>query len=1328
MKFGKYLASRQLELPEYSGHFIDYKSLKKLIKQLAIPSTTATTTTSIDGEVTISNIQHTLKENKASFFFRVERELEKVNSFYLEKQANLAINLNLLLMKRDELFNKSNQYLKRHGSAGDDSSLSNADINFRNSISFLNLYQNFKKIHQDLLRLQQFIELNETGFSKVVKKWDKRSKSHTKELFISTAVSVQPVFHKNEINELSDLVTQSLFDIESIMDGDYSSLLNYNASNSGVVSTTATTGTGNSSTPPAPNFNIPSVPGIGEDQAEEIFTRHSSIVSNQPNNNEIDELYTSFVNVATIKEPDLSLLARWVEKINNGGSKLPEQPFTPVVKYKISKIFLLSITNLKISDSFLELFLQFINYDVDFTFINDDFNNNKTILHQCCSIPTASSQLDPNNNNNSNNHHPHHVTINNGVKVINSTDLINHSRTFIVKYIVEKLQFPSVEEKTKLLVHKDFNGKTCLHYAAQMNRPDLLDLLLLSYPQSYIDELDNDSMSPLLLAIKHGHLNITKKLVRFGSNPFPTASKDTLQYLPINYACKFGDYKTLEYLLSNAKSQELIAKLINQQDVEGLLPLHVASRQGHYKLIKLLIQYGAQINKLDGFNKWTPIFYAAAEGHVKTTQELIKFGAKLNIIDEDGYNVLYYCVVEGHIDVINELLSYYQKAFSSSKLTSDSANSTNSTNSTSMSILGNDKDMDSGEEEEEGVLAITTTPRTATATADVDVSSLNENSSNNNNVDSIPDLQLPPPILPLRRYGHNFLEQKVLIELIFPSDQVFINLFNSTADLKPGRITITSNISDIVPRNILLPIKEDSYNNNSNSNNNCVFQTDVDSLCEFRIDFEIFPKFGTRLIAKTTALSFEHITGNSPEINTVLLPLFDLRLKNIGELKFSYQVIFPYSGTLLETSKFDTYWKSSTSFVKNRQTLKLNAAGGLSPNNFLSPGSVSTMPIPNNVNTINNTINNNNNINSSNGNGTASGAGTNSTLIPSTQSIVTATSLSGEYLRIKVCLLSDGTPIVCPNWSISITDNIDLYLPNLTLKQLNSITNDLFDYPRIIHDLSQLTNKDIPLIKKLLQIIYLPLDLVLDILNIDINLNLEIVFPSIYELETLPFINNILNNLNQFIDNILSNVFNHIRSNKKRQRETLPTGNTPPNNNNNYRSIIFLSSNSLICKILNWKQPNFPVFLIMSGIAFNTKLNKFVKRSTNGLEIAPHVSQPHSQDNLLHSHSTSSSPSSASLELDDLTTRSIKEAVNFTINNNLIGLITSIHLLDLVPKLIPLIRSTGLILVASSDVINEDKDKQDDAILRKELDCYTKTEINGLRFDDVLSFKEDISM
>lgn len=65
MKFGKYLASRQLELPEYSGHFIDYKSLKKLIKQLAIPSNP-------NGEITSLEIQQALKENKASFFLELK--------------------------------------------------------------------------------------------------------------------------------------------------------------------------------------------------------------------------------------------------------------------------------------------------------------------------------------------------------------------------------------------------------------------------------------------------------------------------------------------------------------------------------------------------------------------------------------------------------------------------------------------------------------------------------------------------------------------------------------------------------------------------------------------------------------------------------------------------------------------------------------------------------------------------------------------------------------------------------------------------------------------------------------------------------------------------------------------------------------------------------------------------------------------------------------------------------------------------------------------------------------------------------------------------------
>lgn len=1289
MKFGKYLASRQLELPEYSGHFIDYKALKKLIKKLAIPAT-GTRNDGLSGQ---SEVQQTLKENKASFFFRVERELDKVNSFYLEKQANLAVNLDLMIMKKNELFSKSGDYTN-------DDVNSNPNANFKNSISYLNLYQNFKKIHQDLIRLQQFIELNETGFSKVVKKWDKRSKSHTKELFILTAVSVQPVFHKNEINELSDLVTQSLFDLESIMDGDYSALKSHDklqGANSTTRQFKLNTNSSNNNEESDRQDTINAINNGGFNSLKH------DLMTNYLQNNEIDELYASFVNVATIKDPDLSLLSRWIDKVKSS-SKSNDTPdstepfnhnhddyknFNDNEKYKLSRIFALSITNLKISDNFLESFLNLIHYQVDFAFINDDFNNNKNFIHECCSIPPASTHESS-----------QHVIINNGVKVLNSVDSINHSRTFIVDYIMKNL---SAGTRENLLICKDSNGSNCLHYASQNNRLDLLEILLPFFPKNHIDDLDNESMSGLLLAIKHDNFEVIQKLMQMGSNCYPESDETKLQYLPINYACKFGTYEVVEYLLASSKPN---STLVNQQDVEGLLPLHVLARSGHYQLIKLLIFYGADVNKLDGLNKWPPLFYAALEGHVKTTQELVTVGAKLDIVDEDGYNVLYYCVVDGHIEVLNELLTYYNSVSgcfdnqkqgiddtslddfdeNSNKLPSNEDDSVSKKDNSAMSIL--DDGYDSG-----------------------DSTSLEKESSN---VDSIPHLQLPPPIIPLRRYGHNFLEQKVLIELIFSNDSNFINLFNSTTDSKPGRITLTSNISDIVPRNILLPVADETK-----ANNNCIFQTDIESLNEFRIDFEIFPKFGTRLIAKTTAITFSQIDTSSPEINSIQLPLFDLRLRNIGELKFNYQVIFPFSGNLLETSQFDTYWKSSTNFVKNRLSSRLNGGGGLSPNNFLSPSSVNNLI--GNGNSGNTNGNNNNNNSNNNNNYNSVGhlpVDPNSELISSNNaasSFVTATSLSGEYLRLKICLLSDGTPIVCPHWSIAVTDNIDLYLPNLSLEQLSAMTNNLFDYDKVITDLSKMTKKDLSLIKKLLRIIYLPLDLLLNILNVEINLNLELVFPSLYELENLPFIGNIQLNLNNFIDFTLNDVFNHIRTSKIK------------NGSSSGRSIIFLSSNSLICKILNWKQPNFPVFLIMSGIVYNSKRKEFESRTTNALlfnEInLEYLPFPPLKDSEISKNKIKKDHLLANGQ--ELTIRSIKEAVNFTLNNNLIGLITSIHLLNLVPKLIPLIRSRGLILVASNDIFDS---TDDEAMIRKELDSYMKTEINGLRFDDILSFKDDITM
>lgn len=89
----------------------------------------------------------------------------------------------------------------------------------RRSAKFTTLEEGFQQFASDLNKLQQFVEINGTAFSKILKKWDKTSKSKTKELYLSRAVEVQPFFNATVISELSDQATTSLQELGAWSDG-----------------------------------------------------------------------------------------------------------------------------------------------------------------------------------------------------------------------------------------------------------------------------------------------------------------------------------------------------------------------------------------------------------------------------------------------------------------------------------------------------------------------------------------------------------------------------------------------------------------------------------------------------------------------------------------------------------------------------------------------------------------------------------------------------------------------------------------------------------------------------------------------------------------------------------------------------------------------------------------------------------------------------------------------------------------------------------------------------------------------------------------------------
>jgi CDK inhibitor PHO81 len=66
-----------------------------------------------------------------------------------------------------------------------------------------------------LAKLQKFVQINATGFRKILKKWDKRAKALTKEIYLSRQVEIQPVFNTDVLTSLQDKASQFLQDLEA---------------------------------------------------------------------------------------------------------------------------------------------------------------------------------------------------------------------------------------------------------------------------------------------------------------------------------------------------------------------------------------------------------------------------------------------------------------------------------------------------------------------------------------------------------------------------------------------------------------------------------------------------------------------------------------------------------------------------------------------------------------------------------------------------------------------------------------------------------------------------------------------------------------------------------------------------------------------------------------------------------------------------------------------------------------------------------------------------------------------------------------------------------
>lgn len=412
----------------------------------------------------------------------------------------------------------------------------------------------------------------------------------------------------------------------------------------------------------------------------------------------------------------------------------------------------------------------------------------------------------------------------------------------------------------------DTYGRIPLHYACMRGHVEVVkDLVKYDSAESMqgvestspnaapvaesVDYKDLDNFTPLIHGIVHARFAAVQAVLELGARVDPTGEAD---HIPLNLACQYGSVAIVDMLLQY--NPQILP------DAEGLYPQHLVPRSGRSPQILLMLKnYGANLDQPDKLYQWTPLFHAASEGHLACLQMLLDCGADVDAIDEKDLSAMYYAAWEGHLDCLKLL----EKA-------------------------GHGR----------GIAR-------AQAAAPATFSSILDSSApipSSADMEAIPDLSLPPPIIPLRRYGHNFLDTtKTFIVISFDTQNSEAIEFYGDNKYPAARLTISSKSSDLIPRNIPLPIQDEFK----------VISFQIDNLDSFSIDFDIFPTFGSKVIARGAASSLVFSSRYNSSGNWHL-ELFDPRLRAIGRISFQYQVVTPFHGIPMEITQFATYWKATS--------------------------------------------------------------------------------------------------------------------------------------------------------------------------------------------------------------------------------------------------------------------------------------------------------------------------------------------------------------------------------------------------------------------------------
>ncbi|CAI5759916.1 unnamed protein product [Candida verbasci] len=565
MKFGKTYLSHQI--PEWTIYYMNYKQLKKIIKSIDSEDIDAKPTQ--NGEANELDYPEIISQILSSFFFELDRDIEKVDSFYNAKFKEYERRLNKI--KEILNFQENNNNVN----------LSLDTLNEVEIEEIINILMELKHLFRNL---KWFGELNHKGFIKILKKLDKKliniikySKDdfktpppeeisiNNKEAYLNTRIDALPFANGSEISTSLDLIHNFLSQLGQLNNN----IKLENLKIGGDVN----------------NDNVNLM--IKDDKVNDL---------KQHLQNKSNKYIISLLNKATILnsigciDEIWSQLANLYDSSDINGRNFFHQHIISLGKEQFIKEETLTpgeTSNWLIGSSNgpdnnhiinfqgLTYILKSKEFDFDLALLISKDHYNRTPLHYAAQYGLS------------------HIT-----QIV---------LDFLSKYNLINKEI-SIDD---INVWGDQENLTPLHLSIIGKHPKTTEILL-----KFNHGLKLKCPSLLLLAVRLNSPQILNSLINDGNIDINYTDNEHRNETALYIATKLNLYGVVEFLL------ELNANTEIGESIFGWTPIFIASCEGFLSIVKLLIEFNVNYEIVDD-SGWLPMEHACLRGHFEVADLLI---------------------------------------------------------------------------------------------------------------------------------------------------------------------------------------------------------------------------------------------------------------------------------------------------------------------------------------------------------------------------------------------------------------------------------------------------------------------------------------------------------------------------------------------------------------------------------------------------------------------------------------------------------------------------------------------------------------------------------